>query len=269
MFSWFKRSALPETSKTNPGKGIKVSIAFTNGERTLEEELDIVSCFTGVLKAGGYPHKMNKSWVELDTGFIIQPRFASMKPLEKGGVNTITTVEVSHPKDIPAGVFEFQHSTGDDSQQSITKGFEAWMQLDLPVFLDAIRKDPQFCTLLQLNAPASETAPERKRRVVLGSVSHLVSQPVDSNEEEHPFCPCCLFTQSEPAMKRIIAADHFYGIRFFAMRDTDGTPKADCRLNGEDWEAGKAALIEYIKTWPDRGFEFRKQFVVVQNQPVS
>ncbi len=34
-------------------------------------------------------------------------------------------------------------------------------------------------------------------------------------------------------------------------------------MNGEDFEPGKAALRKYAATWPDRGVEFRKQYVVV------
>jgi hypothetical protein len=57
------------------------------------------------------------------------------------------------------------------------------------------------------------------------------------------------------------------GVRLFAMRGADGAAEADCRLNGEDWEAGKAALIKYVESWPDLGVEFRKQYVIIQDQP--
>jgi hypothetical protein len=67
-------------------------------------------------------------------------------------------------------------------------------------------------------------------------------------------------------MKPIILDGQFYGIRLFAMRGQDGTAGADCRLNGEDWEPGKNALIAYVNSWPDRGVEFRKQYVILQSQ---
>jgi hypothetical protein len=35
-------------------------------------------------------------------------------------------------------------------------------------------------------------------------------------------------------------------------------------VNGEDWEKGAQALREYAKTWPPAGYEFRKQYVVLQ-----
>jgi hypothetical protein len=169
---------------------------------------------------------------------------------------------------VPAGIFEYQHSTGNDTHQSIAKGFESWMQLDLPVFLDALRTKPQRCTFLEFELPADVGRPAQKRRVVLGPVSHLVSRPEESGSEEHPFCPCCLFTRSGDVMKPKILDNHFYGIRLFAMRGQYGDASADCRLNGEDWEPGKNALIAYVNSWPNRGVEFRKQYVILQTQPV-
>ena len=45
----------------------------------------------------------------------------------------------------------------------------------------------------------------------------------------------------------------------------EGVPAADCRVNGEDWEKGMQALREYARTWPAAGYEFRKQYVVLQS----
>ncbi len=270
MFDWFKQKAppvQPSICQANPSRGIKVSLAFANAERTWTEEVDLVTRMAEVLRSGGYVLSTGKSWVQLESGLVLQPGFVSSQPLQQGGVQTLTTVEVSHPTGgIPAGVFEFQHSTGNDTCQSVAKGFEGWMNLDLPVFLDALRPKPEKCTFLEFNLPAGGGKPSQKRRAVLGPVSHLVSHPAEGPAEEHPFCPCCLFTRSGDVMKPKILDNHFYGLRLFAMRRHDGTPAADCRLNGEDWEPGKSALIEYVKSWPDRGVEFRKQYVIIQTQ---
>ena len=142
------------------------------------------------------------------------------------------------------------------------------MQLDLPVLLDALRSKPENCTILEFEIPAKDGVPAQKRRVVLGPVSHLVTRPAEGEAEEHPFCPCCLFTRSGEVLKPKILDGRFYGVRLFAMRGQDGAPGADCRLNGEDWEPGKNALIEYVKSWPDRGVEFRKQYVIIQTQMI-
>lgn len=67
------------------------------------------------------------------------------------------------------------------------------------------------------------------------------------------------------AFKELIEGDGFYGLRLFAARNAEGTPEADCRVNGEDWEIGAQALREYAGTWPSAGYEFRKQYVVLQS----
>lgn len=265
MLDWLKRGAPPATSKANPGQHLQIHCAFTNGVKTWEEEADILRCLADVLKTGGNSCSVRKSWIEVEPGFILQPRLVSLQPLEKGGVQTLTTVEVTNAAGIPAGVFEFQHSTGDDIQASITKGFNSWMEGDLPVFVDALREQPEQCTYLQIE-PAAGTG-LGKRRVVLGPVGHLVTRPAENEQEEHPFCPCCLFTKTGEIWKEKVDGSDFYGIRLFAMRGPDGSAGADCRVNGEDWDAGKAALIEYVKSWPDRGVEFRKQYIIMQSRP--
>ena len=268
MFDWLKPKSPPiahSTSPGNPSRGIKISIAFSNAERTWTEEVDILRCMSDVLRTGGYSFTIGKSWIQLDSGIILLPGIVSFKPLQQGGVQTLTTVEVSHPAGIPAGVFEFQHSTGNDTLQSLAKGFDHWMQLDLPVFLDALRTKPEKCTFMDFDFPAEGNTLARKRRVILGPASSFASRPADDQKEEHPFCPCCLFTRSMEVMKPRISEDsRFYGIRMFAMRNEAGIPGADCRVNGLDWEPGKSALIEYVKSWPDRGMEFRKQYVAIQ-----
>jgi len=61
--------------------------------------------------------------------------------------------------------------------------------------------------------------------------------------------------------------NNFYGIRLFAMRDEQGAHVADCRVNGVDWDPGKQAVAKYVSSWPDLGFEFRKQYVVLHTWP--
>jgi hypothetical protein len=48
------------------------------------------------------------------------------------------------------------------------------------------------------------------------------------------------------------------------MRDQNRAAIADCRVNGEPFEEGKQALRRYVETWPDAGFEWRKQYVILQ-----
>ena len=255
----------PDTCAANPGKYLKGQFTFTRGDKSWQEEANAINCMTDALKRGGHPFTAQRSWAELEGGFTIMPRFVSFQPLDKGGVQTVTTVEVSNPPGIPPGVFEFQHSTGDNVQDSFVKGFESWMQTDLPVLMDALREQPKQCTYLQIELPAGSG----KRRVVLGRVAHLVPKPLRERKqpeegEEHPFCPCCLFTKTGDVWKEKIFDGGFYGIRLFAMRGPEAESGADCRINGLDWEEGKRALVEYVNTWPDLGVEFRKQYIVLQ-----
>jgi hypothetical protein len=73
-----------------------------------------------------------------------------------------------------------------------------------------------------------------------------------------------MFTKTMDAYKSLPASAGFYALRLYAARDSDGQPLADCRLNGEDYPAGKKALIEYAQTWKGAGVESRKQYVLVQ-----
>lgn len=267
MPNWLQQDGTPITSRANPGQHLELRVAFANAAKKWEETADIMKCMANVLVPAGYACTAHKTWIELNSGFIIQPRFVSLHPLEKGGVQTVTTIEVTHPAGVPVGVFEFQHSQGDTVAESIAKGFDMWMQTDLPVFLDALRQKPEQCSFLQIAPSSSESPFPAKRRVVLGPISHLVRRAAENKEDDHPFCPCCLFTKTGSVWKEMISASAFYGVRLFAMRDTNGTASADCRINGEDWPAGKAALIDYVNSWPDLGVEFRKQYIILQSQP--
>jgi hypothetical protein len=128
--------------------------------------------------------------------------------------------------------------------------------------------------------PAKDGAPARVRRAILGPVMHYMASPSAHIEgssapanalaqedagDAHAFCPCCLLTKSFEAFRELIVGDGFHGLRLYAMRGAEGTAQADCRVNGDDWEKGAQALREYVKTWPDAGFEFRKQYVVVHS----
>ena len=168
-------------------------------------------------------------------------------------------------------MFEYQHSVGEGLERSIAAGFDQWRQVDLPVLLDALLPKPAACMALEMAFPATATGPGRsRRRCSAPSPTTARTRPpglprsADPDGEEHEFCPCCLFTRSFEAFKSLIESDDFYAIRLYAARDVEGQPQADCRVNGQDWDAGKAALIKYVSTWPAAGYEFRKQYVVLQ-----
>jgi uncharacterized protein DUF6348 len=197
---------------------------------------------------------------------LLSPRGLDLQQTESGGIRTSTIVHVSHPVLIPDGLYEFQHAVGEDVVTSLRSGFSQWGQLDLPVLCDVTREAPEDCSTLEMTFP-DEGGGQHKRRVLLGPTGHMVRPPERNEEEEddeHPFCPCCLTTNCLEAFAPLLKAKETLGLRLFAARSTEGEISADCRVNGEEFAPGIAALIAYAESWPERGFEFRKQYVVFQ-----
>jgi hypothetical protein len=190
----------------------------------------------------------------------------AVTPVDRGGAKTTSTIQISHPLLLPDGLFEYQHAFGDDVHQSFCKGFEGWVESDLPVFLDLERDEPEIC--MALSFPASVDAPAVSRRALLAPPIRCVESPSES-EEAHCFCACCLVTRNYEAFQPLIAGREVAGIRLFAARDQDGGAQADCRVNGEDYRAGAESLLAYVRTWPDRGFEYRKQYVLIHSRPAA
>jgi hypothetical protein len=269
MFGAGRKKSAPPLCPANPGIGAEVKVAFETAGRSWTEEVNLVDLAAAVFKERGYLVTNEKTWLlHSDSGFTILPQVVEIQPLDNGGVRTVTTMQTCHPTLSPTGVFEYQHSAGDSIADSISNGFDQWVQTDFVPLLDALQPQPETCTTLVMEFPAKGAKLARVRRAVLGPVAHFMQQqpnkPEESAPEEHPFCPCCLLTQSFEAFRDLIEGEGFYCLRFFAARDTEGSPQADCRVNGEDWERGAQALREYVRTWPPAGYEFRKQYVVLQ-----
>jgi hypothetical protein len=245
MPRWLKRKrAMPPFSAENPGVGAQFRVAFSDAERTWEEEVNAVASLATVLKARGIPFKREDEWLELENGLIVRPQFFQLQPRDDGSVQSSTTIEINHPTLCEEGVFEYQHSLGSSLEESMQKGFAGWADTDLPVFMDALNEEFEHCAAMVVEYPAEGSKPARKRQMVLGPPMHAAAH--FEAFEEH------------------IKGDSFYGIRLFASRDQDGRVEADCRVNGIDFPAGEAALLKYAETWPDRGFEMRKQFVAIR-----
>jgi len=257
MFSWFRRPERPPLpAPDNPGRGRSVRVAFKNAQKSWEESDDLVTTLAATLTALKHKPTVKRDWVELDGGFSLLPQVVSVEPLENAGVNTTTTIQVSHASLVPGGVFEFQHASGTDIRDSLAKGFREWAEYDLPVFLEALRTEPALCMFAEM---------EPDRRLVFGPPVHM-AQKTGGAPGEHDFCPCCLITKNIGAFDELVKDRAFYGIRLFVMRNADGRIEADCRVNGVERSAGAAALIEYAKSWPDRGTEYRKQYVCIQTR---
>jgi len=270
MFSWFKKSARPpKPAASNPGDGHTVRVAFANAKRSWAEEDDLAVSLAATLNALKHQAVVKGDWVELEGGFFLLPQVVGVAPKDDSGVKTTSTIQISHPELVPGGVFEFQHSTGANVRESFTQGFKGWAELDLPVFLDAQRDKAKTCMYMEMKQGQEATSVlAADRRIVLGPPLQMV-QKTNPISGEHVFCPCCLFTHSFRAFDGILKAREFHGIRLFVMRDADGHIQADCRVDGVDCPAGAEELLKYAKDWPDRGLEYRKQYVCIQTRASS
>lgn len=269
MFTKPKLPNTPEKISTNPGICMDGKTAFTNSRHSWEEHFNLISILAKSLKLRNYSVKAtNNMVIEKGSGLIFTPSFVSMKPNDDESVQTVSTIQINHPELCPKGVFEYQHATGNNLLESFSKGFDLWAQTDLIPLLDALLQKPLECTTMEFTFPAQGENPERKRRAVLGPTMQFLNESIQQKkvpEEEHPFCPCCLLTKSIEAFMDFIRDDQFYCIRLFALRSEKNESSADCRVNGEDFENGVQALRKYADSWPEMGYEFRKQYVILQN----
>jgi hypothetical protein len=266
MLGFGQKKSPPPLCSGNPGIGVDGRTGFSTGTRSWTEEFNLVSIAASVFKTRNISVGKEPTWLEhAESGFIIQPQLVGLQPLDDGGVQTVTTIQVNHPRWISEGLFEYQHSTGNSIAEAVSWGFDQWVQTDFVTLLDAVRPRPETCTFMEMISPATEGKPQRIRRAILGPVAHFMEKPPARAEDDpHPFCPCCLLTNTFEAFRELLESDGFHGLRFFAARDAQGQPQADCRVNGEDLEPGAVALRKYVGTWPTAGFEFRKQYVVLQ-----
>ncbi len=265
-----RKASLPPFSAANPGVGVEVRVELSNDGETWEEEVNAVASLAAVLEAHGIAFKGEDEYLELENGLIVRPQFFQLQPQDDGSVQSSTTIEVNHPTLCPAGVFEYQHAMGSSLEESLQRGFSGWANTDLPVLMDALRDEPEDCATMIVEYPAEGSMPARKRQIILGPPMHAAARKdVKSSDEEHPFCPCCLLTNCFDAFEEHIKGNTFFGVRLYASRGTEGLGESDCRINGEDFADGAAALLKYIETWPDRGFELRKQFVAIRTLPDS
>jgi hypothetical protein len=275
------RKESPQLLPSNPGKGSAGKTAFPKAGQTWTGNFDLVELLASVLRERGFEVLEQRPALEVVNGdFVLLPQLAYIQPLEKSGVRTATTIQFHHPTLVPGGCFEYQHATGDNLQSAFRSGFDQWSQMDFVTLLDSLREKPTSCTSLRLEYPTLDGTPGILRRAVLGPFVHFEEVPRLSDREVPSrnetasegavcngdgFCPCCLLTRSFEAFKKHIESDRFYGVRLYAGRNREGVPMADCRVNGEDWEEGAAALRRYALTWPEAGFEFRKQYFVLQS----
>lgn len=242
------------------------NVGFSNGERTWEERFDVVASLVRVLRARGHEVTVDSDTVHLTgTGVSLQPLLiGGVEPMDDGGVQTLTNIELHHAWLLPAGAFEFQHSAGADIAESLRRGFDQWVQVDLAPVLDALEKEPRLCSSIARTLESDASGAGRVRRAVLGPVWRVGGAGATEASSEHDAaCPCCFLSQCWSAFEELLDGHDTVAIRLLGLRNQAGEALADCRVNGVDFEPGAAAIREYVARWPDRGQELRKQYVVV------
>lgn len=265
MFSWFRRDRGPEGGRPHAAPGAERETS--DDVESPDAGVDVLAILASVMKEHGREVVPRGDLLEdTATGLYFWPQYHGSFPLPNSGFRTVTTIAFRHDNAVPSGCFEYQHGWGATAVDSVRTGFDQWAQTDLVAILESLEPTPPTCMTLQMSFPEKDDRPERHRRAVLGPVAHFPAElPPPNGDEEHPFCACCLLTRTLLAFKDQLEDDDFHGIRLFATRNADGSPAADCRVDGQDWEPGAEALRQYVKTWPGTGFEFRKQYVILQN----
>jgi Family of unknown function (DUF6348) len=251
----------------NPGQGTGGRVGFSNSERSWDETFDLPDAMVEALRERGHEARLEGKLVRLHDFQLMPLLIGGIQPVD-GGVQTATTVQVHHPNLCPSGVFEYQYARGEDTQSSLRNGFLTWIDLDLIALLDAVEAEASRVSSMVATFPGEGDQEAVVRRAVFGPVAWYAEREDSTAEscdaEGHGgFCPCCFFTKSIEAFEHLLKGSETYAIRFYATRDREGLAIADCRINGTEFDEGKAALRRYVETWPNRGVEWRKQYVVV------
>ncbi len=210
-----------------------------------------------------------------DSDFILAPEFIfAENDNDNGRTSTGTIIHIYHHQLFAEPIFEYQYSWGDSADEALITGFEWWIQSDWLLLLDVLKTNEHDFMTMQMEFDIEETGTKQKREIIFGNVAHYggkQTQSASNNsdndvEDEHDFCPCCLFTNSVEAFQPLLQSNDTFAIRLFASYDADTqTADADCRINGEEFDQAKPLLCDYAKTWGSEDIEFRKQYIIIKS----
>ena len=108
------------------------------------------------------------------------------------------------------------------------------------MLLDALKIGAEHCAAFEFSFPRSN-GEEFVRRALLGPIGHVVEDAERASDTEHPFCPCCMLTNSYGAFESLVEGDGFFAIRLLAMRNGD-----------DDWEANIVAAFHALSLQVER-----------------
>ena len=258
----FKKMVFSSSSTTDDADAI-VNAPHINSDPITMHAL------ANVLKSEGIAFEWQLPRLVLADGIRLEAEAVESIVLAEDRLRTCTKIHMTHPHYFPKGIAEYQHAMGLDEATAMAEGFRAWAQTDLVALLDATREVPKDCTVIEMSVVEAADGIKRFRQIILGPISHLATLSAPKKKEVHPFCPCCLFTESTAAFHDLLQTDQFLGVRLFVSRDTEGRLAVDCRVNGEDFVPAIDLLTAYASKWPERGLEFRKQYVVIRSTGLS
>ena len=113
----------PVKPEGHEGVGTQGCIAFSNAERTWEERFDLIEILGNVLQKHQLTGNRKDGWLVVHNDLYLCPEIVAFQPLEPSGVRTVTSISIAHEKYAPGGLFEYQHSSGDDMNAALSAGF--------------------------------------------------------------------------------------------------------------------------------------------------
>jgi hypothetical protein len=284
------QTTVPVANPDNPGKSTIYDFKrYKKSKRRSKASgqiIDLIDLLSDVLLTYGQKATREGNWLRLDNGFWFLPQWVSSKVID-GSIFTTTTVEINHQTFIPNGFLDYQHVDVTNSiAASFLTGLNQWVQICAVPLFDSLLTKPKNSNYVVIEFPndadgamtGSDYSSEknRLRRIIFGPVVHSeLSSDADFQKDVNPsnehgeFCPCCLLKRLDDVFMPILNSDDYTIIQLSAFRDLDGIIKTTCYVNGKDFKAGRDALMEDTKTWPHRGGESRKNFIIVQNVPVT
>lgn len=110
----------------NPGAFARGRTAFANADGSWTEDIDAVAALDASLRRNGHFPVMSDALVMLpELDLAMMPLVVGgIQPRPEGGVQTVTTVQLSHPTLLPSGIFEFQHAIGVNTSAALERGFD-------------------------------------------------------------------------------------------------------------------------------------------------
>ncbi len=268
------RAARPGPMPGNPGAAGTIRHGGKSRRARARGTARVAEALAEILTAHRIRAEIRDSdWVVLpESGYELMPLACGLLPLDDGRVQTITTIQAHHPDFLPDGIFDYQYGSGADVREALEAAFVPWANTDLVTLVDAASERPVVCPQMIFRMPEREGRPTLYRKATLGPVAHYRERPTGSfhpvsatDEPDHIFCPCCFATRSLDALHDLVEPAGIYGIRFVAIRNREGIPLGECRANGQPHEPGAAAVRAYAASWPESGYELRKQSILIQD----